>query len=216
MAISKGDIKGRVLRMLLRTSANPGFYTDDLFNDSFQETLDFIASEMMLANEGWQTKISYVDTVAGQLTIPVPANCCMIQELRYKFGNLYVPFVYDDASKEIQYTEDSGVRQWAYTYRIVDNQFYFNPPLAEGGPQFLMIESMNYPKILRDDADFLETHFDNGMQHYLKYRVATIMSQAVEKMVIPWAASESLWYGRIRDMILKRNMQSVPIKEFNG
>lgn len=216
MAISKGVLKGRVLRLLMKTSAKPGFYTDDLFTDSLQEAIDFVASEMMLANEGWQTKITFLDTVAGQLTVNVPPNVCMIQELRYKFGTVYIPLVYDDGSKEMQYTEDSGVRQWAYCYRIVDNAFYFNPPFAEGGTGYLMLESMNYPKIVRDDADFLENHFDNGMQHYLKYRTATIMAQSAEKMVIPWASSESLWYGRIRDMIIKRNLQSVAIREFEG
>ena len=46
MPVSRGDLKGKILRLLMKSSEYPGFYTDDRINDAIDETMDYIAAEM--------------------------------------------------------------------------------------------------------------------------------------------------------------------------
>ncbi len=216
MPVTRGEIKGKVLRLLMKTANYTGAYEDDTINDAIQEAVDFVATDMFDANEGWLTKVRYIDTTAGQVTIPIPEGVAMIQQVRYLFGPNYIPMDYNDASKEAQYADDSGARQWASQYRIIDNALYFNPPLAEGGERYLMLECMEYPKRLQQDTDFLESQFDNCMQHFIKYRSATILGAGVEKFAMPWAGLEKDWYMKTKEIIVKRNRQSVPVRDFLG
>lgn len=216
MALTRGELKGKILRLLMKSAKYPGFYDDDRINDAIEEALDFVATEMFLANEGWQTKIMYLSTEPGQVTIDVPVAASMIKEVRYLFGTVYVRMAYDDASEMDQYQDTSGVRQFAYMYRIVDNQLYFNPPMAQGGENNIMLEYMAYPKRLQNDTDFLESHFDNAMNHYVKYHAASVLAASIEKFVVSWSGIQDSWYTKMRDIVIKRNLQSTPIREFNG
>jgi hypothetical protein len=216
MPMSRGELKGKVLRLLMKTAQYPGFYKDETINDAIDEAMDFVATEMFIADEGWQAKIMPFDTVAGQIKVDLPEGFAMIKEVRYLYADLYIPMVYDDGSKEVQYANDSGVRQWAYSYRIVDNAIWFNPPMADGGTDYLQIEYMGYPKKMQSDSDFMESHFDNAMQHFMKYRVASILAASIEKFVVPWAGLEQDWFKKMRDIVVKRNMQATAIKEFAG
>lgn len=212
--ISRGELKGRVLRLLNKTSQFRGFYADEKIDDSIQECLDFIATEMFFAGEGWQTKIELYDTQAGQLTIPVSPTIAMIKEVRYRYGNVYSVLSYDDNSGRGEVSNDSGERQLISRYRVVDNRLYFNPPLSEGGTEFLQIEYMAYPKQLSDDNDFIEGHFDQAMQHFAKYRTASILAASIEKFVVPWSNLESQWYSKMLNIANRRNLQVQPIRMF--
>ena len=214
MPISRGELKGQILRLLMKTPQYPGFYQPETIDDAITEALDFVSAEMFLANEGWQTKIMYIDTQAGQLSVDIPEGAAMIQMIRYKFATYYQPMVYDDGSGATDYAADSGVRPWGYRYRIVDNAIYFNPPMAEGGEKYLQLEYMGYPKRLQSDADFLESHFDYSMQHFMKYKAASILAASLEKFVVPWGAQETQWYNKMMDIVVKRNLQATQIKEF--
>lgn len=216
MAITRGELKGEILRLLMKSAKFPGFYDNDRVNDAITEALDFVATEMFLANEGWQTKIMYLSTEAGQITMDVPVAASMIKEVRYLFGDVYVVMGYDDGSGADQYKSDSGVQQWASTYRIVDNQFYFNPAMAEGGTNNIMLEYMAYPKRLQNDTDFLESHFDNCMRQYIKYHSASVLAASLEKFMVPWAGIQQSWYDKMQSIIVKRNLQSIPIREYEG
>lgn len=215
-AITRGALKGKILRLLMKTATQKGFYTDDRINDSIDEAMDFVATEFFIAGQGWSTKIMYFDTEDGQVSIDIPVSHAMIREMRYLIGTVYQPMGYDAADGAQQFSSDSGTRQFAFTYRIVDNAYYFNPPLAEGGTKFLQVEYNDYPKRMLDDTDFMESQFDNAMQHFIKYRSASILAAALERTIIPWADLESSWYRKMQAIIARRNMQSKPIREFQG
>jgi hypothetical protein len=216
MPVTRGEIKGKVLRLLMKTAGYTGAYQEETIDDAIQEAFDFLATDMFEAGEGWLTKLKYIDTQAGQLIVPIPDGVACIQQVRYLFGPNYIPLDYNDASKEAQYSDDSGARQWASQYRIIDNSFYFNPPLAEGGTAYLQLECMEYPKRLQDDRDFVESQFDFAMQHFVKYRAATILSAGIEKFATAWAGMERDWYLKCKEIIVRRNRQAVPVRDFLG
>lgn len=214
--ITRGELKGRILRLLNKTTANQGFYSDDKINDAIQETLDFIAVEMFLADEGWQTKIQFFTTVANQIKIDIPPHISMIKEVRYTWdgGTTYTPMTYDAANGKDQFAPGTGVSQYGSTYRIVDNAFYFNPVLASGGTDALMVEYMAYPAQILDDNGYVDSHFDNCMQHYIKYKCATILAASFGKALPDWAVQENAWYAKMLAIVTKRNAQVTPIREF--
>ncbi len=214
MPITRGEIKGKVLRLLMKTPAYPGPYTDDTINDALTEAMDFVATEMFEANEGWLTKMRTYDTLPNQVTFPIPEGVAMIQMVRYLVGNVYMPLQYDDQSQQPQYADAGGAVQFPYSYKIVDNAIYFNPPLADGGPDFLQLEQMEYAKELQDDTDFMDGQFDKSMQHFIKYRTASILGAGLEKYSMPWAGLEADWYKKMTEVIIKRNRQATPIRMF--
>ncbi len=216
MAVTRAEITGRVLRLLMKTADYPGFYTPQLLNDAFDEALDFVASDMFMADEGWLARMLYIDTQSNQIKVDLPISASMIREVRYQFGNIYVPMMYDSDDGANQSVASSGVTQWAYKYRILDNALYFNPPLAEGGSKFLQLEYMAWPKRLQNDTDYLDPQIDNGMQHFMKYKIASICAASIENAQRPWADMEAMWYGKMRDIIVRRNLQAQPIADFLG
>ncbi len=214
MAMTRGELKGQVLRLLMKTAEFPGFYTDDKMNDSIQEAMDFVATEMFMADEGWQHKLQHITTAAGTITVPVPDGMAMIVEVRYLFGDIYIPMMYDQQNMQQQVSTGAGVSQYPQSYRIIDNQFYFNGPLTEGGTDYLQIEYMAFPKSLQADTDYLDGHFNRAFTNFMKYRTASILGASVEKFVNPWQRIEADWYQKMRDIIVKRNLQSTPLREF--
>jgi hypothetical protein len=216
MAATRGELKGKILRLLYKNAKFTGVYQPETIDDAITEAMDAVSVEMFLADEGWLKKILTLPAEAGQLSIDLPVSAAMIDEVRYRFGTTYVTMLYDQAWGADQFASDSGVRQWSYSYQIVDNALYFNPPLAEGGADYLQITYQAYPKRLQDDADFLESQFDNSMQHFIKYRAATIMAASAEKPAVPWSGLEQFWYDKMKQVVIMRNKQSQPIREFQG
>lgn len=216
MAITRGSIKGKVLRLLMKTAQYPGPYTDDKIDDAIEEAMDTVAAEMFLANEGWLTKLIYLDTEAGQRNVDLPVSAALIKEVRYKYANTYIPMQYDDQPRQAVFADDSGVRQYAYTYRIVDNAIYFDPPQAEGGAGYLQLECMAFPTRLTEDTQAIDAQFHKGFIHFMKYKTASVLASSVEKFEISWATHEEYWYQKTVAMIAKRNLQVTPIREFEG
>lgn len=213
--ITRGELKGQILRILNKSGATQGFYTDDKVNDAIEECLDFVATEMFLADEGWQTKIQYLATQEGQLSLDIPSHMSMIKEVRYLIGNMYQPMVYDDGSGRSSYAPGTNMgTQWGAKYRVVDNAFYFDPPIADAAPNQLMVEYMAYPQRLQDDADFLEGHFDKAMLHFVKYRAASVLASSYGKAQKEWAGYESDWYQKMLAIVNRRNLQTTQITEF--
>jgi hypothetical protein len=216
MAFTQAEIKGKILRLLQKTAKHPGAYSDDRVSDAIEEAMDFVSTEMFLADEGWLRSIEYFDTTAGQVSIDLPPGISMVAQVRYQFANTLITMQYNQSWNQDQYVTDSGVRQWAYQYRIVENALYFNPPLAEGGEGFLQVEFQRYPKRLQDDTDFLESQFDYCMMHFIKYRAASILAAGVEKFQTSWAALEQSWYAKMLAIVTQRNQASQPITDFCG
>jgi hypothetical protein len=172
---------------------------------------------MFLAGEGWQDKMKFVTTVAGQVTVPVTPDMAMIKEVRFLFGGIYVPMVYDDANRQPQTNPSENTAAYPPArYRIVDNQFYFNPPLFEGGTDYLQIEYMSYPKRVADDHDVIEGQFYKPFQHWAVYWCASRLVAGIGKPDPDWGRQEAAWYLKIKAVIDKRNMQTTVMREFEG
>ena len=211
--ISRGELKGRVLRFLNKTSKFKGFYADDKMNDAFQEAIDFIAIEMFEDGEGWTSDIWFIDTTANQVSVPIPDEIAMIKEVRYKIGDAYVPVVYDTDQGQPD-TLKTQVSQFPSKYRIVDNAIFFNPPISDAGVEYLQIEGEKYPKYFQDDADIIPHQFSRAMWHFMKYKMASNLAYSTEKYSIPWKSEEVQWYGQMKKLVAKRVNKPTAIREF--
>lgn len=222
MAKSRAEVAHDVLLVLMQAPQYRGTYTPEAMNVAIQEAIDFLNVEFFIGVEGWAVKLYTYENVPGNcITLPVQPGMSMIQEVRIQYGNIYIPCIYDDANRRSQFSEQSGVQQWNSSYRIIDNEFYFNPPLigSNEGQDFsgrVLVEYQGYSKRLQSDTDYLETHFDHAMLNFIKYRTATILSARIERFIVPWSALEKQWYDKCQQIIEKRNSQTTQIKEFEG
>lgn len=212
MTISRGELKGTVLRFLNKTAAVRGFYDDAKMNDAIQEALDFVAIEMFTAGDGWLTKMLYFDTSANFSSLTLPANVALIREVRYKVGDIYYVVHYDDQENQPS-TIGSGENQRAWRYRLLGRDMVFDPQLAEGGPRNLQVEVVHYPAMIASDSDLIEPQFDRSLTHYLKYRVASILAGSLEKEVRTWGPEEDSWYQKMLTVTNRRTLKSRPIRE---
>jgi len=215
MTITRGEIKDRIWRFLNKTKDYPGFYTSDKLDDAIQEALEFISVEMFLAGEGWQTSQTYYDTttVAARSTVAIPTTIALIREVRYKYGDIYVPLTYDDQDDSPSFV-GSGDKQFASRWRMLGTNIVFDPPMSEGGVDYLQIEATSYPASLEDDDDVVNPQFDNAMINYLKYKCASILAGSIEKEIRTWGQEENEWYDKMVQVVTRRNLKSTRIKEF--
>ena len=212
--LSRGELRGRVLRYLNKTPSHPGFYNEQKVNDAIQEALNFISVEMFLASEGWLTAYAYFDTVAGQTSVDLTGNIAMIREVRYKVSDVWYSIPYDDQESDFSGI-GTGIQQpFASRYRLLGRQIVFDPPVAEGGTRYLQVEYVAYPTVLLDDNEIIDPQFDAACCEYLKYRVCSILSASIEKEFLPWAKQEQDWYDKMQAVITRRTLASVPIREF--
>jgi len=216
MTITRGKIKYEVLTRVNKTAASPGFYTDEKLNSAIQEALDFVGTEMFLADEGWMHKIDYITTVANQVTVPLRAHWAMIAEVRYLTGTVYMPLTYDQQWGESTWAPVSGVTSYPYRYRLVDNMIYFDPPIGIAGTNFLQVEYFAYPKILTKDTDFVDSQFDRSMYWFIVYDVCNTVSGQFSQTTDDWDRKENVWYSAMKNIISMRTRQVVPIKEYDG
>ncbi len=206
----------QVYQRLNKSPLTPGFYTEEKVNGALQEAMDFVATKMMMADQGFLKKIGYLDVAANQITIPVPPFMDLIEEVRYLVGNVYIPLEYDSQWKVPQWSVTSGATNLPASYRLVDNQFYFNPPLGVGGTNFLQIEYQRYPSIMRGDTEQIDPQFDRAMIYYLTYRACSILASAMGQVDKSWRVEEQLWFDAMTLIIQKRNKQPQPIRDFQG
>lgn len=212
--LSRGELRGRVLRFLNKTPSLPGYYDVNKMNDAIQESLNYIAVEMFLAGEGWLQKYLFLDTVGGQTSIDLPGNVALIREVRYKISDVYYSIPYDDQEGGFSYI-GTGVQQaFGYKYRLLGRQLVFDPPLSEGGERFLQIECDYYPSVLLDDNELIDPQFDAACCEFLKYKVASILSASIEKDFIAWAKIEAEWETKMQAIVTRRTLASTPIREF--
>ncbi len=212
--LSRGELRGKVLRFLNKTPDLPGFYSEAKVNDAIQESLNYIAVEMFLAGEGWMQKYIYRDTQAGQTSVDIPGNVALIREVRYKVSDVYYSLPYNDQEGGFSYI-GTGVQQaFGYCYRILGRQIIFDPPLADGGERFLQIECDYYPTILLDDNEIIDPQFDAACTEFMKYKVCSILSGSIEKEMIAWAKIEAEWEAKMQAVVTRRTLSSTPIREF--
>ena len=173
MSISRGEIKGQILRVLQKEGTYNGFYTDEKLNDAIQDCVDFISVEMFVAGNGWLRRIITLDTQSGNGVVDLPPFVGMIDEVRYLIGNRYIPVIYDDATLAAQFNKAAGMTQYPSRYRVVEQKIYFNPAPAEGGKDYLQIECACYPQLLVADGQLMPAEFDRCLLNYIKWRAAS-------------------------------------------
>lgn len=212
--ISRGELRGRVLRFLNKTSALPGYYDEQKVNDAIQEALNYVSVEMFLAGEGFLTKYLYFDTAGGQTSVDIPGNVALIREVRYKISDVWYSLPYDDQEGGFSYI-GTGVQQaFGYKYRLLGRQIVFDPPLSEGGDRYLQLEVVYYPQTILDDSELIDPQFDAACCEFLKYKTASILAASIEKEMISWAKEEAGWEQKMRDVTTRRILSSTPIREF--
>lgn len=216
MSISRGEVKGQILRVLQKDGSYQGFYTDEKLNDAIQDCIDYISVEMFMAGDGWLRKIVTLDSAPNSCTVDLPAFVSVIDEVRYLVGNSYIPLTYDDASLSSQSNPVSGVTQFPSRYRIVDQKIYFNPAPGVGGKDFLQIEYCTYPQILVADGQLLPNEFDRCMVHFIKWRSASLLASSVGKYQKEWGEYESEWKERMVMIVNKRTKSPIFIRDFSG
>lgn len=215
--ITRGDIEYEIYTRLQKSPAVPGFYTKAKVDSAVQESVDFVAAEQMLADEGFCHKLIPLNTVSGMVSLAVPQDVAMIIELRYLINNVYYPMTYDQQFGQLQWASSSGVvQQYPGSYRIIDNNFFFNPPLGVGGPGFAQLECMSYPRRFGKDGDMLPAQFDRAMFWFIVYRSCNILAGQVQQTIDDWQQNEQLWYGKTMQMINMRTRQVIPIREYDG
>ncbi len=213
---TRAQIAFQVYQRLNKSPATPGFYTEEKVNGAIQEAMDYVATKLMVADQGFLKKIDYLDVEANQITIAIPPHMDMIEEVRYLVGNVYIPLLYDSQWKIPQWSVNSGATSLPSSYQIVDNKFYFNPPLGVGGPGYIQVVYQRYPLIMRNDTQQIDPQFDRSMIYYLTYRACSILASSLGQNNKSWITEELLWLAAMQQIIQNRNKQPAPIKDFAG
>lgn len=215
MSVTRGEISAAVLRILQKDAGYQGFYTPDKIADAIQDSVDHISVEMMMDGEGWLRQIFTLDTFPGKPNVPIPPHVAIIDEVRYLVGNRFIPLTFDDGTMSAQFSDAAGVSQFPSRYRIVDNNFFFNPTPAETGPGYLQLECACFSQRLVSDGQVLNPQFNVAMTNYIKWRSASMLANSIGKGVAEWKQYEIEWKQNMLNMVQKRNRTPVFIREFN-
>lgn len=216
MMMTMGEMKGLVLNLLNRTPDDPGFYTDAKLEDAINEAMDDVAFEIMMADDGWLKEVDTYDVPDSATHVKLHSDTVMIKQIRYKQGNTYYPLVYDTKNNLYVPSSDSGVTNFPISFSLLESSIYFNPPVAQGGTDYLQVESIKYPKRPGSDFDTLPVSFDRSMFQYVKYAAASSCRMMHEQGIAPWLPRERHWRKNMVQIIAKRNNQPTTIREFEG
>ncbi len=216
MTISRGEIKGKVLGLVNKVPGYQGFYSDPKMDDAIQDCLDYVASRMSFESPGWQRDLKYLDAPENMVSMEIPQDVMIIHHVRYKIATYYQPLIYNDDPRNVEWDHTSGMTQYPTTYKIVGNRLFFNPGINPGGEKMLEIECSVYEPALRGDGSLIGAKFNRGLQHYLKYRVASIITSSVGKMNKEWDRYENEWFQVMLDLISKRVATSQAVLDFEG
>jgi len=210
--ISKGQLKGKVLRFLNKTSNVRGFYDDAKMNDALDMVFEKLNGYMGVAGQGWMTDYIYMSTVGGQVALEIPANVAFIREVRYKVGDTFYCLVYDEQIDQPSGMNTAG-NQLAWRWRMMNRRIVFDPQMAEGGQHYLQLEVVYAPPVLVTDQDMLDPQFNGLMQTWMIYHISSILSGSLEKMVIAWQGLEDAAWNDMQTAVTRRLLKSVPIRE---
>ncbi len=210
-------LEASVLSKLSKTPKARGFFTPDRIRQYVQEGLDSLATEMFLGGNGFSNKIRYIDTLPNQVAVPIPRDVCYINQVRYLVGNVYEPCPYDEGREKPMWDNtQAGSQLYPYTYRIVDNCFYFNPPVIQGGSKFLMLETTVWPKMPQNPSDYFDVMinpaFKNWMTYYIVIGAMSDFGQNAANS--DWSSQMSYWYDKMKEIIQRRNNQAQRIGDF--
>jgi hypothetical protein len=215
MTIASATLMTAVWEILQKNSTYTGFFTSAKVLAACQESVDYVAAQMMMATGGgWLDKIAYITTATGGTVYTLPTDCGIIRELRYLVANQYVPLAYDQAYETRQFPTAAGVTQYPSRYRLHGYDIYFNPALGVGGTNYLQVEYLAYPADLTLGGNL--PWFDKAMFHYCKYHSASVLAASVGKGAREWEKFEELWFARMLEIVNKRVNAPQYIAEFEG
>lgn len=217
MSRTLGELEGQVLQILQKSPGYQGFYTPEKVRDAVRESFDYVGSRMSdSATGGWLDEVRHYDTVTGQSLVPLQDDIIMIKTARYLTGNVYTPIIYDEGRESAVYAGASGVTQYPSRYRLLGDSLYFNPPLGVAGLQYLQLEVCSLPAQLVADGQIIPSKFNRALQHYIKYRTASVLASSVGKFNKEWAQFEGEWFDVMLKMLDKRVNSPAYIRDFEG
>lgn len=217
--ITRAQIKYEIWLRLNKLPSNPGFYTDAKLNSVVQEATDYVATEQHLADEGFSHKIGYLNTISGQVSLVIPFDYAMILEVSYLVGSLYIPMAYDQTWGDVKWAAaSSGQQTYPSRYKLVDNMFYFTPPIGIGAVNAIQLEYMAYPRRMQLDSDVLGAQMDRAMFWFIVYKSCNLLAGqlASQDIKAEWGSNEAIWGSKMVQMVNMRTRQIIPIREFEG
>jgi hypothetical protein len=110
----------------------------------------------------------------------------------------------------------SGVTQYPTRWRIIDENIHFNPALGQGGSNYLQYEGWRFPTEFTAFTDTIPTEFHRGLQHYIKYRAASLLATSRGKPMIEWQQYELEWKEQMLIAVNKRVNSIGYIREFEA
>lgn len=216
MSFTRAELKYEIYERLNKQPDTRGFFTESKCNSAIQESIDYIAVEMMVMDNGWLKKVQYYDVTANLVTLQLPEDASMVAEVRALVGTAYIPLVYDSNWGGTEWAASSGMVMFPSRYRIVDNKIYFNPPIGQGQDAGIQITYQTYPQVVRADAQRLPPQFDRAMFWWLCYNSMTIMSQSMQQYSMPWQLTADKWEAKVLQIIDTRVQASMAIGNFDG
>jgi hypothetical protein len=211
---TRGEIKAKIVRLINKTANYQGFFTDDKCNDMIADSLDYLSLMAGLQGGGWFNGIQTIAMPAAGFTAPIPANVAIINQVRYLINNTYVPLTYHDADGYSQVDSTTSEVSYPTHFRIMGRDIYFNPAPSERGADRIQIEFTKYPAALANDAAILDGEFDNALQHYVKWRVASQLMSTAGRADADWTRFEIEWRTNCMNYISKRSRATTYIKNF--
>lgn len=216
MAILLSEVQAEVLNILQKSPTYQGFYTTDKVTRAINESFAYVVARMMMEGNGWRQTIAYITSVANTPTYALPTDASIINAVRYRYGDVYVPLTYEDQSTTSQSASNSQVAGATGTYRLVGNQLYFNPVPQMVGTDYIQIEYTTYPAALSVGTDPVPTEFDKGLYYYVVYRSCGILVGQSGNAQPEWQLYEVQWFNVMENIISKRLRVQQVIGEFGG
>lgn len=181
------------------------------------DSLNYIGSKMLKLNNGWMTKIAYVNIPAGTPYIAIPQGVAIINFLKKKSadGTTYVPMQYNENSKGVSTTQAQGLTNGTPIWRFSSGMIYIEPFSNETITNGLMIDAVYYPAKLLSGTQHLDEDLQNPtFVNYAKWRSASQLHSLGSNTTPPWAASELEWKGACLEVIARRFREPTPIQNF--
>jgi hypothetical protein len=221
-ALTLAALQTEVLQRLQKTPGYQGFYTADKVLSALQESCDYVTAKMMEAASGeWRDEDRYYTTTAGDTLIAIDADVCMIKQVRYLIGNVYVPLAYDEMKDAVMYAPAAGMTAYPSRYAIREDKtkgscIFFNPAISMGGTDYLQITLCAFPTLFSALSDNIPSAFNRAFQHYVVYRSCNILGSDVGKFNKEWAQQYGEWFDVMLRMVDKRVNSTSYVREFNG
>ena len=205
MATTLAELSADILEILQKTSAYQGYFTEAKVTAAINDSLDYIAGKMQLADRGWLRSLETLDVVAGVNTVTLPAGTVMLHGVWFATDGLdYGPLKYLTLERQPIYKNDSGGIGAPTTYSVHGNDLFFNPApgISQTGAVKVMVTK--FPDLLQAQGDAISSQFDRGLINYAKWRSASILGSLVENANPAWRITEREWEDQILQTIPRK------------